>query len=97
MEETVLEGNKINFKPYYKLYIDNSIFNFSCVDNYLEITDSLGSEIACGQERKIFVNKFCSNVIYISYKATFKPIINLYKGFKLYFEGNEIENRLNKN
>lgn len=66
--------------------IQNRDSSENCVD-YLRITDSSGSEDVCGSERPIFAESFCSNVVYISYKAiTQASIFPVFKGFKLYYQ-----------
>jgi hypothetical protein len=56
-----------------------------CEDDYLAITDSTGTYIVCGYEKYTFENKFCSSVIYISYKAP-ADLSNAYRGFRLYYQ-----------
>lgn len=51
------------------------------------MTDSTGETIFCDNELEIFKDKLCSNVVYISYKASDK-YSNNYRGFSLYFESN---------
>ncbi len=75
-----------NFGDLNKFELTLFEFHQRCQDNFLQITDSTGTYTSCGTEKKTFVNKFCSNKIYISYKAT--ATLGSYKGFKLYFEGN---------
>lgn len=58
-----------------------------CSD-YVKISDSKGIEDVCGSQAKSFVRSFCANEIYIAYKASTPqvPLLNTYKGFKLYYE-----------
>lgn len=60
-------------------------------DDFVKITDSTGDKVFCGIERESFANKFCSNVIYVTYSASTAqtPLLKLYKGFNLYFESKE--------
>lgn len=68
------------------LKIQNRDSSENCVD-YLRITDTSGIEDVCGSEKPIFAESFCSNVIFISYKALSQaPLFSGYKGFKLYYQ-----------
>ncbi len=63
------------------------ILYYSCKDDFLEIYDSTDTFRLCGSEIKSLKDKFCGNVIYISYRAnaTVNPFTT-YRGFKLYYE-----------
>lgn len=68
------------------LRIQNRDSSENCVD-YLRITDTSSTEDICGSEKPIFVESFCSNVIFISYKALAQaPLFSGFKGFKLYYQ-----------
>jgi hypothetical protein len=59
----------------------------SCQKDYLKITDNTGEFISCGFERTFYNNKFCSNVVYVSYNRL-DTLGSTYRGFKLYYESN---------
>lgn len=63
------------------------IFRHSCNNDFLEIYDSTDSFRLCGSEVKSLKDKFCGNVIYISYRANATVTsFTTYRGFKLYYE-----------
>ena len=63
-----------------------SFIELRCKPSYLKIIDSTDTDDVCGTERKFYYNKFCSNQVYITYKADEKQLNSKFKGFRLYYE-----------
>jgi hypothetical protein len=54
------------------------------------VIDSTDTFDVCSNERQSFYNTFCSNQVYITYKADEKTIDPKFKGFRLYYESNTL-------
>jgi hypothetical protein len=63
----------------------------SCANDFVEISDTTSTFRLCSNEYRSLKDKFCSNTIYVSYRANSSVTsFTSYRGFKLYYESNYI-------
>ena len=55
--------------------------------DYLRITDGTHTIKNCGKETVVIKNKFCSNMVEVSYIVKTTYSASNFRGFKLYYEG----------